>query len=202
MMNVTITVNENDVKAALKHASNKSGIIIARAANRATSTAKKTLASETSKIYEVRQKDVTESLKIVRKASASKPYATLVFKSSHKNLYYWSKKGRSIVSPSYPVKNTSAYDPDPKFVRAHVMKAHAGGIALSRDPKPFVQITQSGKIALFERTSSDPRAALQGVAGPDVTQILKNKDVVAKFRRDTGAMLLKRLEHEIKRELS
>ena len=66
MINVTIYVNEEEVKKRLGALSNKSGVVIARAANRSINTGKKAIKHETAKIYNVRAKDADEILKVTR----------------------------------------------------------------------------------------------------------------------------------------
>lgn len=194
MINVTVDIDDTAVKRSLGNLANKSGDVIARAANRTITTARKTLRQETSRIYEVRGKDVEQSLK-VKKATRSRPEASLTYISSHQNLYQWSSHGRSVVAPRTPVVSSSPFDPDPAVYRAHVMKSHSSGIELGGENKPFVQITRGGNLGLFRRSGRSPYP-LKGVAAPAVTQVMKNDDVKEKFIKETSEMLTKRLEHE------
>ncbi len=198
MVNVTITVSEEEVKRRLGILANKSGQVIARAANRSINTGKKAIKQETAQIYNVRQRDVEEIVKI-RKATQANPTAKLTFKDRHKNLYSFGKE--STVKPRYPVRSSNSYDPDPGYVTATVKKTRTN-VPLSGRPKPFVQISpQNGYILLFQRKSNDARAPLRGVAAPALPQIVKNEKVMARFSRDAGSMFVKRLDHEITRVL-
>lgn len=198
MISVTITVSEEEVRKRLGNLANKSGTVIARAANRSITTGKKAIKQETAKVYNTRQKDV-ETILHVDKATAAAPMVRMTFKDSHKNLYVFGKS--SVLSPRHPVRSSSPYNPDPRHVAAKVINAH-GREALAGTPKPFVQIAaESRNIALFQRVSNDSRAPIRGVAAPAMPQIIKNDDVVARFNRDAYSMFTKRLNHEIEQVL-
>lgn len=198
MVNVTITVSEEEVKRRLGILANKSGQVIARAANRSINTGKKAIKQETAQIYNVRQRDVEEIVK-VRRATPSDPEVKMTFKSRHRNLYSFGKE--STVKPRYPVRSSSPYDPDPGYVTVTVKNARPN-IAMSARPRPFVQIShKNGYFLLFRRSSNKSRAPLRGVAAPALSQIIKNEKVMARFRRDAGSMFMKRLDHEITRVL-
>lgn len=194
MMQVVCTVDDAEAKASFGKLLTMSGTVISRAANRSVTTGKKAIKQETAKIYEVRQTDVEHDLKVTR-ASSVRPWVVLHFESAHKNLFTWSTHGRSVVTPGYPVRSSSAYNPDPEVYRAHVMKAHSGGIELGGSRKPFMQITRSGFVGLFRRTAEGSRQ-IEGVAAPALTQVMKNKKVYDRFMRDTSEMFAKRMIHE------
>lgn len=194
MINVTIYVNEEEVKKRLGALSNKSGAVIARAANRSINTGKKAIKQETAKIYNVRAKDADEILKVTR-ATARNPLFTLTYKDSHRNLYYFGKSNS--LSPRYIVQSTDPANPDPEYVKAKVMNKHRP-TPLNGRPKPFVQKTaKSGVIALFQRETNDSKAPIRGVAAPSLPQVIKNEEVLARFNRDAYSMFSKRLVHEI-----
>lgn len=194
MIETRITVSDEEVKKRLGTLASKSGAVESRAANRSIATAKKVIKQETAKVYNVRQKDVEETLKTQR-ATASHPTAYLRFTDTNKNLYHFGKP--STLSPRNPIRSSSPYDPDPPYVTAQVMTAK-GKKPLDGSIKPFVQISKkTGNIALFQRTSRDSRAPLRGVAAPAMPQIIKNDDVMARFSVETSKMFLKRLNHEI-----
>lgn len=194
MINVTITVSEAEVKRRLGTLANKSGVVISRAANRAISTGKKAIKQETAKIYNVNQKDVDKILK-VEKATTAHPVVHMTYRDSHMNLAAFGKK--SSLTPRYPIKSSSPYDPDPEYVKAKVMTGR-GAVALQHGPKPFVQISKkSGVIGLFRRVDNSSRAPIRGVAAPALPQVIKNEEVIARFNRDVTGMFVKRLNHEI-----
>ncbi len=194
MINVTIHVSEEEVKRRLGNLADKSGMVIARAANRSINTGKKAIKQETAKIYNVRQKDADNILKVTR-ATSKRPVLTLTYKDPHQNLYAFGKS--SSLSPRYIVQSTDPANPDPEYVKAKVMRKHRPE-ALSGRPKPFVQkAKKSGNIALFQRISNDSRAPIRGVSAPSLPQVIKNEQVLARFNRDAYSMFNKRLIHEI-----
>lgn len=194
MINVTIYVSEDEVKKRLGALANRSGAVIARAANRSINTGKKAIKQETSKIYNVRQHDVDYILKVTR-ATAQRPVLTLTYKDAHQNLYAFGRA--TSLSPRYIVQSSDPVNPDPEFVKAKVMNKHRPEPLQDR-PKPFVQqAKKSGNIALFQRTTNASRAPLRGVAAPSLPQVIKNEEVLARFNRDAYSMFNKRLVHEI-----
>ena len=193
MINVTIVVSEEEVKKRLGALASRSGAVIARAANRSIDTGKKAIKQETANVYNVRQKDANDILKVTR-ATPKRPYVTLTYKDAHQNLYHFGRK--TSLSPRYIVQSSDPASADPEYVKAKVMRRH-GPQALEERPKPFVQQAKSGNIALFQRTSNASKAPLRGVAAPSLPQIIKNDEVLARFNRDAGSMFSKRLVHEI-----
>ncbi|MBO5032141.1 MAG: phage tail protein [Lachnospiraceae bacterium] len=194
MINVTIHVSEDEVKRRLGALAGRSGAVIARAANRSVNTGKKAIKQETAKIYNVRQKDVDGILKVT-KATAAKPVLVLTYKDKHPNLYVFGSA--STLTPRFIIQSSDPVNPDPEYVKAKVMKGH-GYTPLKGRPKPFVQqAKKTGNIALFQRTSDDPRSPIRGVAAPALPQVIKNDEVLARFNRDAGTMFQKRLKHEI-----
>lgn len=194
MINVTIVVSEQEVKRRLGTLADRSGAVIARAANRSIATGKKAIKQETAEIYNIRQKDVEHILKVT-KATARKPVLTLTYKDSHQNLYVFGRK--SSLRPRYVIASSDPVNPDPEYVKAKVMNKNRPA-PLDGRPKPFVQqARKSGNIALFQRVSNDSRAQIRGVAAPSLPQIIKNKEVLERFNRDAYSMFRKRLEHEI-----
>lgn len=193
MINVTIHVSEDAVRQRLGALANRSGAVIARAANRSVNTGKKAIKQETAKIYNVRQKDVDGILKVT-KATASKPVLTLTYKDSHPNLYVFGRE--SSLTPRFVIQSSDPVDPDPEYVRAKVMKK-GGYTPLNGSPKPFVQQAKNGNIALFQRVSDEAHAPIRGVAAPSLPQVIKNDKVLARFNRDARDMFERRLRHEI-----
>ncbi len=194
MSNVTIHVSEEAVKQRLGALANRSGAVIARAANRSVNTGKKVIKQETAKIYNVRQKDADKILKVT-KATAAKPVLTLTYKDSHPNLYVFGRE--SSLTPRFVIQSSAPVNPDPEYVKAKVMN-RGGYVALNGSPKPFVQqAKKSGNIALFQRVSNHARAPIRGVVAPSLPQVIKNEKVLARFNREARDMFEKRLLHEI-----
>lgn len=193
-MNGYMTVWE--VEKLLGNAANKSGRVIASAANRTLPTGAKVIKQETANEYNVRQKDVEETLRRI-KANWSDPTAILRFTGGHGNLYNFGKEDTSVLKPRYTVRSSSPFDPDPGNVFARIMR-NGSMDALAQNPKPFVQIV-NGNLGLFQRISDDARAALRGVAPPAIPQVIRNDKVQARFQKETSEMFQKRVLHEIDR---
>lgn len=201
MVEPRITVNDKEVSRALRALGQKANIVMARAANRAATTANKEMSKAVRARYEkVKDGDVKKAL-FKRKATSSNPTAELTYKSSHENLY---KLGN--VTPKRIVK-TGGEKPNPKFYKARVMKGNPFEPLMER-PRPFVQKMSNGHIGLFRRKSDDgrnlrgkKRNAIEAVQAPALSQMLKNKEVLQETEKIAGEVLLKRLEHEIDREL-
>lgn len=193
MLNTTIYVNEDVVRQRLGALANRSGAVIARAANRSVNTGKKVIKQETTRIYNVRQKDVDGILKVT-KATASRPVLTLTYKDSHPNLYAFGRT--SSLTPRFIIQSSDPVNPDPEYVRAKVMR-RGGYTPLSGRPRPFVQQVKNGNIALFQRVSNESRAPIRGVAAPSLPQVIKNDKVIERFNRDARDMFERRLLHEI-----
>lgn len=196
MMTVEIMVNEDVVKASLGKLYTQSGVIISRAANRSITTARKALRQETAKIYEFRGTDVEHSLKKISRASRAKTFAEIDYSNSHKNLFHIKSHGRSVVSPPIEVKTLGRGINTPEVYKAHVMKAHSGGIEFDQDPKAFLRRVKSNGALVFLRRTGEKRYPLEGVGAPAVTQVMKNKEVNERFIKDTADMMAKRLIHE------
>ena len=190
---ITIHTSEKEVKKRLGNLAERSGAVISRAANRAAGTGRKVIRQETARVYNVRQKDVSEILDS-KKATTRHPVAVLVYRDVHKNLYHFGFQ--SSLGPRYVVRSTRGRA-DPKYVKAKVFKRGAR-VPLSGTPKPFVQVAKkSGKIGLFQRTSKASRAPIRGVAAPSMPQIINNKEVIARFTREVNSMFEERLVVEI-----
>lgn len=201
MIDVRIEIDKKEeIEKRLKSLGEKANIVMARASNRAATTGGKVIKSETAKKYMVAEKDVTAILKVT-KATTARSFATLKYRDNHKNLFYWSNRGKSVVTPRKPVEYGGDGRPSPKVYAARVIRQQ-GKKNLDGNRKPFVQIAKkSGNIALFRRVD-DHSKKIEGVAGPSLPQVIKNVEILRKFEEETAATLLKRLEHEISHELS
>ena len=196
--------DEKRVKEKLGVLAHKTPRIISLAANDAMKTARATVAKEVTKIYYMRAKDVNETLdpKSGERATVARPYAKLTYKSSFQNIAKWKQKGRSVVSPGREVKSAwTQTPPDPKKGYKARIKRAGGFKPLSHNPKPFLRTAKSGTFGMFVRESDDPDADIRGVAAPDITQLISNKDVIATMQEKTGAQLQKRLAHHIEQAL-
>lgn len=201
MIDVRVNVDSKKVEEALGEVlAKKAKLVMARAANRSVISGKSVIKKETAKKYVVLQRDVEAIMKVTR-AMSKNPSVKFTFTDDHKNLFYWSKRGRSLVTPAVPISYDGAGNPAPKVYAAHVMRSNAAK-ELGGKRKPFVQIAaKSGNMALFRRVSEHSRK-IEGVAGPALPQIISNKEVMEKFQAASGETLQKRLLHEIDYELS
>ena len=145
MIDVKIEIPQKEIKRRLGTLQNRSGSVIARAANRSITTGKKVIKQETAEVYNVRQKDVENILKVER-ATSKHPYAHMVFKDTHQNLAMFGKS--SSLTPRTPVRSSDPTNPDPAYFRAKVMSGHKA-VPLSGRPKPFVQFVGKDKNAIL-----------------------------------------------------
>lgn len=198
MINTTISIDEAEVKRRLGILADQSGKVIARAVNRSYTTGKNAVAKEASKDYLITQKDVNNSKTLkITKATRAEPTATLQYTGEHRNLYLWNNK--RAVSPNKTI-HWSRGKPNVKVYKAAVARGHTK-VALRGENKPFIQRVRKGEngefVGLFRRATPERDSKLVGVSAPAIPQILKNERVMEQFRRSAGAMLQKRLEHEI-----
>ena len=178
--------------------SSKRNAVIARAANRAISPVRKIIKKETADHYEVNQSQVEKGDNgkkafNFQKATSAKPYAVLRYDSPYTNIYKWKGK-RITVSPQTPHQGSS---PTPKFYKSHALKGHANEPLDKGKYKPFVQHGNKKKAnALFVR-KGQARYPIMGLAGPALSQGIKQPGVKEKIEQQAMATLAKRIEHEI-----
>lgn len=177
----------------------KAGTVVARVVKRAMTTGKKVIKQETAAKYNVIQRDVEEALKESRDKETRGLIWKLTYQDKHRNLFSFSSGSKTnVVTPKFPVRSSSKYNPDPKFYKANVEK-NTGDVELSGSPKPFVQkVPNSGRIALFERVSVNSDAEIRGVAAPAIPQIIKNEKVMKRFDEEVKKTVKKRVDIEIK----
>lgn len=175
--------------------------VIARAANRSVNKARMIVRKETSAYYETTQKDVERGFSLQR-ATVAKPYAVLHYDSPYINLYKW-KGSRATVLPKKPhqgdPRTKRKGEPIPKFYKAHAERVNAGGKKLNREPnfKPFVQTGSKTKAnALFVRRGKK-RYPIIGLAGPAMSQGIKQPMVMDRIESQVMSEFEKRVEHEI-----
>ncbi|MBQ6577471.1 MAG: hypothetical protein IJL91_06960 [Bacteroidales bacterium] len=177
---------------------NKKNTVLARAINRSLATARKIVKKETADYYDVSQSQVEsgnggkKGIKIQR-ATSGKPYATLGYDSPYTNIYKW--KGRRLtVSPQTPHVGSSS---KPKFYKSHAKRGKANEPLNQGRYKPFVQHGNKKKAnALFVRTSQR-RYPIMGLAGPAMSQGIKQPGVKEKIETQVMDTLAKRINHEI-----
>lgn len=198
---MNIDVDDKSLVKALGTLNKKADIVIARAANRAATTANVAMSKGVHERYpKVKAGDVKKAL-FRRRATPANPTAELTYKSNHENLY---KLG--YVSPPRIVRGNN-----PRYYKARVMKDHPL-VPLTERPRPFVQKMPNGHVGLFKRMTeeekeknkyhgSHERNAIEAFYAPAISQMMKNDEVLKDTEKAAGDMFLKRLEHEIDREL-
>ena len=202
MIEVRIDMDTKEIERKLGALSKKANLVMARAANTAAVTARKTLAKETAKRYRVGNrkgqgvnavKDIIE----VKKAYQTNPVARVVATGKHFNLIGFK------VSPGRPVKTKTLKSGkrrnDPYVYRAAVMTSRSPR-PLQGERKPFVAVMENGYEGVFRRKNEKGRA-LVGVGGPAIPQVMKNREILLMVNKDAGEMLRKRVDHEVGRIL-
>lgn len=199
MVDVTILVNETEIKRRLGKLAYKSGSVISRAANRAATTGKVAISKETAKKYDISKSDLNSPrVFTLKKATRGNPTARLTYSGNHRNLFLWNNK--RAVTPGVQIHWTHG-NPNVKHYKARVMKGHRR-TPLTGSNAPFIQKTKNnGFVGLFRRKTESTYSRLVGVAAPAVPQIVKNEETLALFTQNAGEMFQKRLEHEISRAL-
>lgn len=191
-LKMEFSINADEVAEKLGRLSNNTGLAISRTVNRMRPTAIKFLTEGTVEKYDIRKKDVTDSLTKKGYANRNSPYVKLVFEGVHKNLLdVRSWHGHNVISPT--IENHSGI---PKFIGAHVLKGK-GNVPLTQRPRPFVRTARkSGHKAVFIKSPSDI-GGIRGSSVPAVPQEVGNEAVIAKFAERFGTKMRDRLEHEI-----
>jgi len=194
MFTVDLRVDGTDqIEKKLGAMREKAGIVMARAANSAATTAKKVIKQETAKKYMVQQKDI-ENIARVQKAFYGRPYAVVKFCDGHKNLAHWPMKSRNL-SPYKRIHFNSKGKPNVKVYKAQV-KREGGKKELGGDRKPFLQVVKKSGVFLLLRRKEGSHGKLEGVTGPAFTQIVQNKDVMERCEKEAMETLRKRIGHE------
>lgn len=216
MIDAIITVDEVAIREKLGELAHKSDVVMRRAANRALTTANKTVKKETAKRYRIKQSDVNKTLTLHR-ASGSALYASVVSKGRHENLAQFK------VSPLRRPRRKKRGGYTPNVYKAAVEKG--GGLKkLDGKVKPFVATMPNGFTGVFQRKVAKQKKGLAGlfakvvkwrrkrsgkrtdnqieaVQAPAVPQIIKNDAVMVVVTKEANEMMLKRAEHEIERIL-
>lgn len=199
LFTVDMRIDISYAKNKLGEMERKANLVMAHAANRAASAGKTLLKKETSEKYFVRQKDIAGIVKVT-KAYASRPYAKIIYKDSHRNLAHWPLKSCNLSPYNKVIQFDYDGKPNVKVYKAAVMKDQ-GKQELGGRRKPFIQIARkSGNIALFRRTG-DGTNKIEGVSGPAFPQIIQDPDTMRKFNEEIRDVFLERTAHEIDRVL-
>lgn len=196
MVKVLFEVPNETLIKRMGELANQRNRVMYRAANRAATTAKTTIAKETTKRYLTTRADINKSLK-VRNASPGNTTAKLTYRGHHRNLYHYGNGAKRAVSPQ---KKISWEDgkPNVRVYKARV-KTDSSFKPLGTRPKAFVQrmTRTNGVVGLFRRKNNDRRAKLEGLSAPSVPQVIGNRDTMKEAGNKAGEMYMKRMEKEI-----
>lgn len=196
-MEVSLNIDEKEIKRRLGILADRSDAVMARAINRAGTAGKTAIARAAKKRYRLNAGDVNDRKVLsVRRAHSGNPEMTLTYKDRHRNLYLWKEqalKPRTIIHWQHGKPNVAIY-------KASVVKSH-GMTPLGGRNKPFIQRVRKGEnaefVGLFRRKTPAADAALEGVSAASYPQLLKHDTIMKKFRETAGPILVKRLDKEI-----
>jgi len=210
MLDVQITIDVDEIEKKLGRLASRAPYVLYHSINDSIGTGKKAIRQETAKVYLLRAGDVDRVLKI-KKANASKLFAELSYKDSHKNLYHFGAKTTSTLKPrtrihwsggrSFQDKESGTSGvvggkPNVPFYSGRIER-NSSYKKFTSGPKPFIQVGKGGGLALMQRKSNARNAKLKGVYAPAYPQIIKNDKVLARFSNDTNARMQKRIAHYI-----
>lgn len=181
MIDLTIPQMEN-LQKKLEKIPRKIQVVTASAINRSASAAKTQAGRSIRETYIVKQKDVTETIKI---KNANSGDLSAEIKSTGNVLELMKFKVR--VNKQLPTRG--------KYAVASVKKGSSKMINGS-----FVTSMGNSHTNVFTRISKK-RLPIRGHYGPSVPQMLANENVISKVEEKAAEVLETRLEHEIGRVL-
>lgn len=204
---MSISIDSSEVEKMLGDLSKKANIVMARASNRAATTAATSLKKEAAARYRIIQKDVAKTIHR-KNATKERPYATITSIGKHIGLEYFTVSPFRVLS----FKGSKGKKRrNPKIYKAAVYK-NQGLKLLNGNPKPFVAVLNNGHIGVFVRKDVSRnnkgkyrrgkrkekyRNFIKSVQGPAIPQILKNKDIVSATMEATNDTMNKRIKHEV-----
>ena len=189
-----ITFDTREILEAQRRLSNlgeKANLILSRAVNRSLSNVSKNMKSQVVKRYRVKSERVGRTIKIVRRASVSKPTAQIRSVGRHITLTSFH------MTPGRIPRKIKSGKYSPLMYKAAVKKGQ-GLQRLSGNPKPFIQRVNSGNVISVRRISPYSRS-LEAVYGPSVPQMIKNQEILDIIAHEAETMTSKRINHEIVR---
>lgn len=191
MIGFRVEIREEELQDRLGALSNKANLVMARAANRAITNAKKNVKKEVNEKYYINQRDVGKTIQII-KANRNEPTARLISKDVHPNLVKFHVKPEEKQVPRKGKKM--------KPYKASVKRGGRVKAITSRGKnKAFIATMNNGFTGLFIRKDASKGIVgnIKGIYGPSVPQIIGNKEIMNKVQAETEQMLLKRIDHEI-----
>lgn len=193
MLTLNVSADTTKINAVFLSLERDSTPVLVDAANRAAARAKKVAKDSTAEKYWTKKGDIEKQVKITR-ASLGKPVAAVYFQGAHANLITYK------VSPRHPVLRKANKKRLPKVYKAVVKRSGAIKPLDDAERKPFVAVTKNGFTGVFRRKPNSRK--IEGVSGPSVPQIVKNKDTMQRVYEEAEKMMEKRIEHGISRALN
>lgn len=182
---IDITVEKlAEVQSKLKETPERVNLVLARAINRATTAFKTSVSKDVRERYNVKANVVKASFGPPIKATSRNPIATI--KSTGKRINLENFDG---LTPKILFPGNSDY-------RVKILKS--GGL---KKVPGFAAGQKNDKWGLFRRTG-DKRMPIQRLTGPDVPEMIGNKEVMDQLEKDAQATLVKRIDAELNYELN
>lgn len=192
MIGFRVEIREEELQDRLGALSNKANLVMARAANRAITNAKKNVKKEASARYRIKPGDVEKTMKVIR-GNRNKPTARLVSTGEHPNLI------KFYVSPNERQKHEEGAEFEPYIASVKKSTSPIPLEGSSSKRKPFIATMKNGFTGLFrqKRGIEGKAGYIEGIYGPAVPQMVNNQEIMNKVQAEAEQMLLKRIDHEI-----
>lgn len=191
MMTVHVAADTQKLDAVFLSLEKNTAPVLIDAANRAATRARKVAKESTEDKYWAKAGDIGKKARI-KKAGSGRAYASVYFDGRHVNLITYK------VSPRHPVIRRSHKKRLPKVYKAAVKRTGVKPLE-DAERKPFVANVKNGFTGVFRRKPNSRK--IEGVSGPSVPQIVKNKDTMQRVYEEAEKMMEKRIEHGIDRAL-
>lgn len=192
MMEVYVKADTQKLDAVFLSLGKNTVPVLIDAANRAATRARKVAKDSTADKYWAKKGDIGKKARI-KKAGSGKTSASVYFEGVHLNLITYK------VSPRHPVIRRSHKKRLPKVYKASVKRPDGVKALNDAERKPFVAAVKNGFTGVFRRKPNSRK--IEGVSGPSVPQIVKNKETMKRVYEEAGKMMEKRIEHGIDRAL-
>lgn len=183
-----------EAQEKLLNLGNKANLILSRAVNRSLSNVSKNIRNQVSEEYLLKPSRVGKTIKTERKATVNDPTALIVSIDRHPTLssFYF----KSVRKGSKKMKSGKFR---PSAYRAAVK--HGDSHLLSGRPKPFMQRV-NGNLISVRRISDNPgERKLEGVYGPAIPQMLKNREILDVITAESSEIFRNRVVHELDRTM-
>ncbi len=202
MIDYGVHVDVREIEQRLGMLSSQAEKVMARASNRAATTAKTVARKETTRRYFVEKAEFDRSMKVIR-ATWKYPFARVISRAYRKNLIEYK------VSPDEPVELDDNKHRTPEAYYASVLQS-GGGYLAAEERRPFVAVMSNGYKGVFRRKAKGSdgnhkrrtkNTPIEGVYGPSVPDLIAYHGTMEKVHEAAEKTMEKRLEHEISRVL-